>query len=140
MQRHDEPGVLLPTWRLLLFVYGLAVVVNYPWELFQSPLFTPASHPGSVWVHCFVSSLGDGGIVLLLFVMMRLALGRRDWYLHPGWAGYALLAIVGAGVAVLIEAIAVYMLQRWVYTDAMPRLPVVNVGAVPVLQMVVLPP
>ena len=35
--------------------------------------------------------------------------------------------------------VALHILNRWQYTEAMPKLPVLNVGLVSVLQMMVLP-
>lgn len=128
------------TCRTLAVVFVIAVAVNYPWELLQRPLFTPFSDIGSAWLHCFIASLGDGLIVLLLFGLGWLVLGRRDWFVRPGVRGYALLLASGAALAVLIEWVAVDVLQRWAYADAMPRLPALDVGLVPVLQMMLLPP
>lgn len=129
-----------PTWQVLLIVYLVAVTLNYPWELLQSPLFTPASHIGSVWLHCFISSLGDGLMVLLLFGFVWLALGCRDWFVRPGLNGYAVLLTAGAGLALIVEWVAVHQIHRWTYTEAMPRLPVLEVGIIPLFQMMLLPP
>lgn len=129
-----------PVWRVLMVVFLAAVALNYPWELAQSPLFTAASHPGNLWLHCFVASLGDGVIVLVLFAVGWTASGRRDWFMRPGRADYAMLATAGAVLALSIEWSALHLLQRWTYTDAMPRIPGIDVGLVPVLQMVLLPP
>jgi hypothetical protein len=50
--------------------------------------------------------------------------------------------MVGAGLVlgVTIEWVAVHILERWAYTARMPRVPGLNVGLVPVAQMLVLPP
>lgn len=136
----DRASDMLPAWQVLALVFAIAVVLNYPWELLQTPLFTPASNQGSVWLHCFVASLGDGIIVLLLLGCGWLVFGRRDWFLQPGLRGYILLLTAGALVAVTVEWIAVTQLQKWAYTEAMPRLPALQIGIVPVLQMLLLPP
>lgn len=52
--------------------------------------------------------------------------------------GYALMATVGVVIAVLIERHALAT-GRWAYTDWMPVLPVLDVGLVPVLQMLIVP-
>ena len=127
-------------WQVLVMVYSIAVALNYPWELAQSPLFTPASLIGNVWFHCFISSLGDGMMVLLLFGFVWLALRRCDWFIRPGLRGYGVLLVAGALLAVLIEWIAVHVIHRWTYTAAMPLVPGLAIGLVPVLQMVLLPP
>jgi len=127
-------------WRTLVMVYLIAVAVNYPWELAQASLFTAASHPQNVWFHCFVASLGDGFMVLLLFGTPWLALGRRDWFIRPGPAAYGVLLVAGAVLAIIVEWIAVNVLHRWTYNDAMPRIPGLEIGAIPILQMILIPP
>lgn len=123
-----------------MLVYVIAVAFNYAWELAQSPLFTPGSHEANVWLDCFIASLGDGVMVLLLFGSGWLAFGHRDWFVRPGARGYASLLTAGAALALAVEWVAVHLLQRWTYSEAMPRLPGLDVGVVPVLQMMLLPP
>jgi len=128
------------TWQVLAIVYGIAVVINYPWELAQSGLFTPESNAGNVWLHCFVASLGDGVMVMLLYGLVRLASGRGDWFINPRLQDYVMLTVAGVLMAIAVEWIAVHMLQRWSYAQAMPVIPGAEVGLVPVLQMMLLPP
>ncbi len=125
---------------MLALVYGIGVALNYGWELAQSGLFTEESNAGNVWLHCFVASLGDGIMVLLLFGIGRLICGHRNWFVHPGLKGYAILTLAGVLMAVAVEWVAVHMLQRWSYAQAMPLIPGFEIGLVPVLQMVLLPP
>jgi hypothetical protein len=121
-------------------LYAVAVTVNYPWELAQAPLFTAESHGTGILLHCFVASLGDGILVLALFALGWLVFRRQDWFARPGLRGYALLVTSGAAVALIVEWIALHLLRRWTYTDAMPRLPGLDIGILPILQMVLLPP
>ena len=64
---------------------------------------------------------------------------RRDWFARPGVMGQLFMAMCGITVAVVIERRALSS-GRWVYADAMPLVPALNVGVVPVLQIVVVPP
>ena len=128
------------TLQMLGIVYALAVVLNYPWELAQSGLFTPESNDGTVWLHCFVASLGDGVIVLLLYGLIRLASGRSEWFIRARPQDYAILAVTGVLMAIAVEWVAVHVLHRWIYAQAMPRLPGSEIGVAPVLQMLLLPP
>jgi hypothetical protein len=85
--------------RRLTVLFGLAVVVNYPWERAQSRLYVL---PGGVDVHwwmCAAASVVDGLLVLLLFRIGWLVTGQRDWYLQPGVRGYAALLLSGAVVS-----------------------------------------
>ena len=129
--------IRLPT---VTAVYVVSVAVNYPWELAQAALFTAESHPGRTFVHCFVASLGDGIMLLLLFGMGAAVSGRFDWFRRPRIRDYIVLCASGFVLAVAIEWVAVHLLHRWSYTEDMPLLPVLDVGLIPLLQMVLLPP
>lgn len=121
-------------------IFVIAVVLNYPWEVAQAPLYAGDPSFARHLVHCIVPSLGDGVIVLAIFGAGSLVLRRWDWPDRPGIAGYALLFVAGFSVAVLVEWGAMHLLDRWQYTASMPQLPGVGVGISPVLQMLVLPP
>ena len=129
-----------PLPRVIATIYLVAVALNYPWELAQAVLFTGESHQGNVFLHCFVASLGDGVILLVLFGIGWATAGTPHWFRHPRAADYIALIVSGAALATAVEWIAVHMLQRWTYADAMPRLPLLDVGLAPLLQMILLPP
>lgn len=46
---------------------------------------------------------------------------------------------VGLVVTILFEALATGMFQRWAYSDAMPRVPVIGTGLLPLLQWLLIP-
>jgi hypothetical protein len=50
------------------------------------------------------------------------------------------MVTTGLVIGITIEWIAVHLLGRWMYTAWMPRVPVLAVGLVPVLQMLMLLP
>jgi hypothetical protein len=118
----------------------VAVVVNYVWELAQAPLYVGMTSLGAAWWHCFVASLGDGVLVLIIFAAVWAVTGRVRWYASPGAAGYATMLVVGLAIAVAVEWIALEVLGRWAYTDRMPLVPGLDIGLAPVAQMLVLPP
>jgi len=62
--------------------------------------------------HCFVASLGDGVLVLLMFGVGWLVLRRQDWFVRPGVRGYVLMFVSGLTIAIAVEWIAVHVLQR----------------------------
>jgi hypothetical protein len=47
---------------------------------------------------------------------------------------------VGLVTTITFETLATGALERWAYSDAMPRLPVVGTGLLPVIQWLVIPP
>jgi hypothetical protein len=50
------------------------------------------------------------------------------------------MLIAGFTIAIAVELIAVHVLKRWTYTELMPRIPALEIGMVPVIQMLILPP
>ena len=138
----QQPGAtgIAALSRTLSILFAVAVVLNYPWELAQAPLFAGGDDFRAMLWHCFVASLGDGVLVLLIFAVGWIAWRRQDWFERPGARGYGLMLVSGLMIAVAIEWIAVHVLQRWAYLPLMPRLPVFDIGVVPIVQMLVLPP
>jgi hypothetical protein len=121
-------------------IFVVAVLSNYPWELAQAPLYAGMESFRAMWWHCFVASLGDGLLILGIFAVGWIVSGRHTWFVHPGVQGYGVMLTTGLVIGITIEWIAVYLLGRWVYTAQMPLVPGLAIGAVPVAQMLVLPP
>ena len=124
----------------LAALFVISVLLNFPWEVAQMPLYVEDVNWFEFALHCIIPSLGDGLIVLLIFCVGWVARGRSDWADRPGWAGYALMLVTGFAIAVIVEWVALHGLNRWSYTDNMPLLPGLGVGIAPVLQMLLLPP
>lgn len=120
-------------------VFGFAVLLNYPWELAQMPLFAMHESHGNVLWRCFIASLGDGVLVLLIFAAGWVIWRRQDWFERSGAAAWALMLTVGLIIAIAVEWNGLAM-GRWNYAESMPRVPALNVGITPIAQMLVLPP
>jgi hypothetical protein len=127
-------------WKIIATVFGLAVVVNYPWELAQAPLYEGMSDFSLALWHCFVASLGDGLLILLIFGTGWAALRRSDWFVNPGWSGYLVMLASGLVIGVVVEWSAVHFMGQWTYAPRMPVIPIFNIGLAPVAQMLALPP
>jgi len=127
--------------RTLIWVFIVAALLNYLWELAQASLYVGMEdyNAGLLW-HCFVASLGDGIMVLLIVAAGWIALRQPDWFLRPGLRGYLVTLTAGFVLAVLVEWVAVRILNRWEYTENMPKLPGLDIGLVPIAQMLILPP
>ena len=125
--------------RQLLTVFSIAVAINYPWELAQTPLYAGVEFPGALW-HCFVASVGDGLLVLFIFAAVARALRSMEWYDEPGGKGYAWMLAAGLAIGLAVEWWGLHIAKRWQYSDLMPLVPGVWVGAAPILQMLLLPP
>lgn len=124
-------------WRSAAALFLMTALFNYPWEMAQSPLYKGMpSLPERAW-HCFLASFGDGVLVLLIWMTGWAVYGRSDWFSRPGTSGYGLMLLAGLLIGVVVEWGAL-SIGRWSYTAHMPR--VGELGLVPLLQMVILPP
>lgn len=127
--------------RPLVWVFIVAVSLNYLWELAQAPLYVGLErYTAGVFWHCFVASLGDGIMVLLIYLVGWITLQRQVWFEHPGVSGHGLMLAAGLFLAILVEWLGVHVLGRWQYTDRMPLLPGLGLGSAPIAQMLLLPP
>ncbi len=122
-----------------IWVFIVASLLNYLWELAQAQLYVGLEgYNAAVLWHCFVASLGDGIMVLIIVAAGRITLHQWDWFQRPGVAGYLVMLTAGLVLAVLVEWMAVHQLGRWQYSVRMPT--VLGIGVVPILQMLFLPP
>jgi hypothetical protein len=125
----------------ILRLAGLTFITQWLWEMFQMPAYAEMANQS--WAtsarECTLAASGD--VFIVAFVYALLALKNRNWRwgLMPARIDYALAALVCAGMAVIMERLAVVQ-GRWSYTDAMPRLPYTEIGLLPFLQLSVLVP
>lgn len=127
-------------WKTCSMVFTVAVAFNFPWEMAQSRLFRMDTGGLPQWLHCLRASLADGLIVLLILILGAWILGRLEWFRRPSGRGYAWMLASGAIFAVALEWTMVHILRRWSYEPAMPLLPGLDIGLVPIAQMLLLPP
>ncbi len=94
-------------------MFIVAIVLNYLWELGQAPLYVGLEHcNAAVFWHCFVASLGDGVMVLLIVVVGWISFQQCDWFERPGVAGYLQVLLAGFMLAVLVVWVGVHILGR----------------------------
>ena len=123
----------------LAAVFVSAVAVNYPWEILQSPLYTTDPGAGPMWRHCFLASLGDAVLVLVLLGVGCALRRRLEWFERPLVKDSVALIGAGALLGIGVEWLAVHVFGRWGYRPEMPRVSGLQVGLVPVVQMALLP-
>jgi hypothetical protein len=123
--------------RLAAAVFAIAVPLNFLWEVAPSPLYASLPpFPAGVW-HCFVASLGDGLLIVLVWIVGWAVFRRLQWFGRPHVGGYLLMLTTGIVLGVIVES-AGLRTGRWSYEPRMPR--VGHLGIVPLAQMVLLPP
>ena len=129
-----------PEFNVMLFAF----LLNYPWEFIQSPLFEGMSdkpHWEAV-KGCTRAALGDAVIMLIAYWGVALPSRNRAWIATPARRDVWILLSIGVCITIIIEWLVLHgwWLASWSYSAAMPVIPGLGVGWVPVLQWLVLPP
>ncbi len=124
----------------VLRLFAAAVLINFGWEMAQMRLYASTGSWLQDSVGCLTASLGDGGMVLIVWATGALVFRRPDWFRRPRVSGYAVMLTMGVFLAAAFETAALGS-GRWAYGPSMPRLPMMaGLGLLPMLQMVILPP
>ena len=119
-----------------------AFLLNYPWEFLQVPFFTEmatAPHWDAVRF-CTRATLGDAGIALAAFWAVAAGAPSRYWIRRPTVRQVLGFVAVGVAITVAFEWFATEVWNRWSYGEAMPIVPLLGTGLLPLLQWIVLPP
>ncbi len=99
----------------------------------------PETNLMTLVIHCFVPSLGDGLMTLMIYWTGWLLFRDWRWILHTGTSGYLLMIGTGLLLAVGVEWNALYRTGSWAYNERMIMIPFLGVGLLPLLQMMILP-
>ena len=130
------PGT--PEFNVLVFSF----LLNLAWEIWQVPFFRGmAEQPHWLGVKaCTQAAFGDAGIALAAFWATTIIVGKRGWIARPRTPHVAVFIGAGSFATFFLEWLATGHLDRWAYSDAMPRLPLLGTGLLPVLQWLIIPP
>jgi hypothetical protein len=130
------PGT--PEFNILVFSF----LINLAWEYWQVPFFRGmAGQPHWLGVKtCTQATFGDAGIALTAFWVTAFFARTRSWIKQSSRLDIAIFIGVGLTATIVFEALATGVLGRWAYNDAMPRLPILGTGLLPLLQWLALPP
>lgn len=111
-------------------------LLNLIWENLQAPFYTGYTGFAAHFLPCLYSAFGDMAIIAVIFYLV----------IKPDSAnGYETilkkipaLLFIGLVISVGIEKWALAY-SKWNYTAVMPMVPAVNIGLLPMLQMLILP-
>lgn len=131
------------TRNMELNVAVFALLLNFPWEILQAPLFVGMADSSFIDAikGCSQATLGDALIMLLAYWTVSGVAKSRNWILAPSSRQLSLFLAVGVIITVAIEWLATrgYWIQSWTYSPAMPIVPGVGIGLSPLLQWIFLP-
>tara|TARA_R110002167_G_scaffold56471_3_gene160242 strand:- start:6067 stop:6606 length:540 start_codon:yes stop_codon:yes gene_type:complete len=123
------------------FVFAVAVtsfVLNFIWELAQGPLYEGFEYD---WQHisfCALASIADMLMVLILFFGFALVYRNIYWIMDLDNEKIVPLILIGS-VGAIIGEIWHITHGDWSYAEAMPLVPLVEIGLSPLLQFALLP-
>ncbi|MQA67107.1 MAG: hypothetical protein GEU76_14600 [Alphaproteobacteria bacterium] len=123
-------------------VAGFGFLLNLPWEFLQAPFFEglPTKPHWEAVQLCTLAAVGDAAMLVAAFWITAAAARSRSWILRLAGSQVALFMSIGLALTVVFERLATGILGRWTYSDAMPILPAVGVGILPLIQWIMLPP
>ena len=129
----------MPEFNVAVF----ALMLNFPWEVLQAPLFAGMADAPFVEVitGCSQSSLGDVVIMLLAYWTVAIAARSRRWILAPAGSQLALFIAIGVSITAVMEWLATSgrWVQSWAYSPSMPVVPGFGIGLAPLAQWVFVP-
>lgn len=128
----------IPEYQLLI----LAIPIQLLWEIAQLPLFTiwhesDWSYILYALIHC---TIGDLLILLIAFWLVSLLNKSRFWFSSPSLLNITLFTLSGLGYTIYSEIINTRIKDSWSYTDLMPIVPIIEIGGMPFLQWLLIPP
>jgi len=119
----------------------IALPLYFAWEMLQMPAFTGLPESllvATAW--CAVATLGDGALVLVVFLIAGVLFTNPRWFAPPRLGRYAIAVLIGVLLNVAAEWLLAHGMGLWGYAPWQPLVPVVDVGVLAVLQPVVLLP
>ena len=123
----------------VVYVFILTFVLNFIWEVSQAFLYT--SHyvgiSKLIKVH-FIASLGDILIISIIFLLSYMVSSFNFLKDKLNIKNFLLVIVIGFVVAVFVEKYFL-MTGKWQYNFMMPVIPFLNVGLIPILQLMLIP-
>lgn len=139
-----QPFSLKASWRSIpevqLAMIGLPL--SLLWEVAQFPLYTVWHQNDWGYIlyglaHC---TLGDLLILLSIYELVALLNRNRRWVESNILFNGLLFTLAGLGYTIYSEITNVRIKGTWGYTELMPIVPVVEIGGMPFMQWVLVPP
>ena len=124
--------------QLVITIAALAFLFNLIWELIQMPLYKNASYSLEHIAFCGLASIADAILVMLLFFGSAVIFKNLFWIQDKKWQQIIIVILIG-GIGAVLGEMRHLSIGSWAYADAMPIIPLLNVGLSPILQFMILP-
>lgn len=139
-----QQRALIRGWSWLVGVAVASFGLNYLWEMMQMPAFiTGAGQPfpdGIAFAakHCFLPTLGDVLVACGTLAVGWIVYRQVDWIHRLSTRDVLIISFALVLIAFLVEVANVHILRRWGYGPLMPVVPILGVGALPLIQLALL--
>ncbi|PTX13098.1 hypothetical protein C8N40_11320 [Pontibacter mucosus] len=124
----DMKSLLLPSGAVLM----IGFLLNLIWEKAQAPLYQEYSGFFGHFSICFIASIVDALVLLLLYNLFAMSNHSPYRPLYVKLRQYGLLSFASGVITVYFYNWALAV-EQWVYTDDMPMVPLIHVGWLPLL-------
>ncbi len=124
--------------RFTFIVILFSFLLNFFWEFAQLPLYKDYAYDIQHIAFCALASVADVLMVLLLYFGLALLYKNPFWVKALRFQRVFILMVVGGIGAIAAETLHTSA-ANWIYAEAMPIIPYLNVGLSPVLQFFLLP-
>ncbi|RKZ79578.1 MAG: hypothetical protein DRQ35_04000 [Gammaproteobacteria bacterium] len=116
-------------------------MANFVWEMLQMPFFTFSDKLSLSEINfaCLQASIGDAFILVIMFWTLSGLLKLRLWIFRLTSYRIGLFLLIGIIITIIFEHLATGPLDRWVYGDLMPVLPLLGTGILPIIQWLIVP-
>lgn len=121
----------------IITLAGVAFLLHLIWENAQMPLYEGFTSFAHNFPRCFIATIGDVFITLLVLGFLSLVKPHNAFTLSK--KDYAALTLLGFFTALIVEQHAL-LLGKWGYNEFMPLIVYFQVGLTPILQMTILLP
>lgn len=116
-----------------------AFALHFAWENVQCPLFFVHGSYDASALGMLVASLVDVGLTWAIYAAVALVSGQWRWARTPWtWEQWLTLLVAAFVLGVVVEQEGLAT-GRWAYREAMPLVPELGVGVVPLVQLLLLP-
>lgn len=137
MQKMRQTVFFMSKYFILLLIAGFSFLTNLAWENFHSRYYNSYNKVLSK-SRFFICTLIDTLIVLFIYLLFAIIYQNFYWMERIDYRALLILVATGGIIAVIIEKIGLEV-NLWTYNNKMPKIPVLEVGLLPVLQLMVLP-
>lgn len=125
--------------KMLVVIIALSAALHLVWENAQAPLYVGYQN---FWQHFWIClSVIPGDVAITVAAYFAVAFWRRNMAFAAAvrFSDGLAVGLIATLVSAIIERYSLAS-GRWAYGPAMPVLPVLQIGLLPVLQMMIIPP